>query len=184
MLRQAVDRQGRANGHLHDRAGPGLIALAMRNAYYDSEQAYLDALAAALASNMPRSSRLASVLQIDSPDLGMERSRTYRDRPLVGFSRLRGARRRGDQSARSETSRRRRCACMSAGANRRDRTTRMCRCKDIIRALAGGRVGAWVLPFANPGMPMNIGYLNKLLVGRAKDRGRRDRHHDQLHRTP
>ena len=64
---------------------PGLISLAMRNAHYDFEQAYLDALAAALRVEYSKIAEAGFVLQIDLPDLGMERSRTYRDRPLSDF---------------------------------------------------------------------------------------------------
>jgi methionine synthase II (cobalamin-independent) len=64
---------------------PGLIALAMRNAHYESEQSYLDALAATLRVEYSKIAEGGFVLQIDSPDLGMERSRTYHDRPLSDF---------------------------------------------------------------------------------------------------
>ena len=86
VLREALGAHGNAFSEVFMTApAPGLIALAMRNAYYDSEQAYLDALAAALRIEYAKIAEAGFLLQIDSPDLGMERARTYRDRPLSDF---------------------------------------------------------------------------------------------------
>ena len=67
---------------------PGIIAAAMRNAWYDTEDAYLAALGRALQVEYETIVRHGFVLQIDAPDLAMERHISYQDRPLgefVGF---------------------------------------------------------------------------------------------------
>ena len=63
---------------------PGIVAAAMKNDMYDSEEAYLAALAARSRSSTRRSSgRLP--LQLDCPDLALERHISYQDRPLGDF---------------------------------------------------------------------------------------------------
>ncbi len=68
---------------------PGIIAAAMRNDHYDTEDAYLAALGEALRVEYETIASHGYVLQIDAPDLAMERHITYQDRPLgdfLGFS--------------------------------------------------------------------------------------------------
>jgi 5-methyltetrahydropteroyltriglutamate--homocysteine methyltransferase len=64
---------------------PGIIAGAMKNEHYDSEEAYLDALGAALKPEYEAVVRHGFLLQLDCPDLALERHLSYQDRPLGDF---------------------------------------------------------------------------------------------------
>ena len=64
---------------------PGIIAAAMQNAWYDTEDAYLAALGKALQIEYETIVRYGYLLQIDAPDLALERHITYQDRPLADF---------------------------------------------------------------------------------------------------
>ncbi|HLK23551.1 MAG TPA: epoxyalkane--coenzyme M transferase [Caulobacteraceae bacterium] len=78
---------------------PGLVALAVQNAHYPSLEEYLDAVAAALAVEYRAIVEAGFLLQIDAPDLAMERHAQFAGRPLAEFiafirlvvSRLNGA---------------------------------------------------------------------------------------------
>jgi 5-methyltetrahydropteroyltriglutamate--homocysteine methyltransferase len=56
---------------------PGIVATTMLNQYYDSHEAYLMALARALSSEYRAIHDAGLILQIDSPDLAMERHRFF-----------------------------------------------------------------------------------------------------------
>jgi 5-methyltetrahydropteroyltriglutamate--homocysteine methyltransferase len=60
----------------------------MLNAYYGSHQDYLDASRARCASSMRGSSMRDFVLQIDAPDLAMERVLLYQDLSDADFAKL------------------------------------------------------------------------------------------------
>jgi 5-methyltetrahydropteroyltriglutamate--homocysteine methyltransferase len=64
---------------------PGIIASAMANAWYDTEDAYLAALGEALRVEYETIVRAGCLLQIDAPDLALERHVSYQDRPLGAF---------------------------------------------------------------------------------------------------
>jgi len=64
---------------------PGIVASAIRNEHYASEDAYLDALAAALAHEYGAIVRAGFLLQLDCPDLALERHVSYQERPLGDF---------------------------------------------------------------------------------------------------
>ena len=66
-------------------ASPGIVATTMMNHYYDSHQAYVDALACGMQREyeLIHSSRL--LLQIDCPDLAMERTRFFKDKSVSEF---------------------------------------------------------------------------------------------------
>jgi len=64
---------------------PGIIAGAMKNEYYDSEEAYLAALGAALKGEYETIVGRGYLLQLDCPDLALERHLSYQDRPLGDF---------------------------------------------------------------------------------------------------
>jgi len=64
---------------------PGIIAAAMKNEYYDSEEAYLAAVAAAIQVEYEAIVKNGFLLQLDCPDLALERHLTYNDRPLGEF---------------------------------------------------------------------------------------------------
>ena len=64
---------------------PGIIAAAMKNDYYDSEEAYLAAVAAAIQVEYEAIVKSGFLLQLDCPDLALERHLTYNDRPVGQF---------------------------------------------------------------------------------------------------
>jgi 5-methyltetrahydropteroyltriglutamate--homocysteine methyltransferase len=58
---------------------PGIISTTMLNAYYDSHEAYLAALAREIRKEYLAIHQAGLILQIDAPDLAMDRSVFYRD---------------------------------------------------------------------------------------------------------
>ena len=58
---------------------PGIVATTMVNAHYDSHEAYLMALARELRSEYLAIHAAGLILQIDAPDLAMERTMTFQD---------------------------------------------------------------------------------------------------------
>ena len=64
---------------------PGIVATAIRNEYYDNQDAYLEALGRALQVEYETIVSNGFLLQIDAPDLGLERHITYAQQPLSNF---------------------------------------------------------------------------------------------------
>jgi 5-methyltetrahydropteroyltriglutamate--homocysteine methyltransferase len=64
---------------------PGIVALAMENRRYANLDGYIAALADALRPEYEYIASRGYVLQIDAPDLAMERHVTYADRPVEEF---------------------------------------------------------------------------------------------------
>jgi len=64
---------------------PGLLASIVKNEHYDTFDAYLAALGAALKVEYDTVARHGFVLQLDCPDLAMERHNSFRDRPIAEF---------------------------------------------------------------------------------------------------
>ncbi len=60
-------------------ASPGIISSTMLNGYYDTHDAYLDALAREMKNEYDAIHEAGFVLQIDAPDLAMDRTMMYRD---------------------------------------------------------------------------------------------------------
>jgi 5-methyltetrahydropteroyltriglutamate--homocysteine methyltransferase len=58
---------------------PGIVSTTMLNAYYDSQQSYLAALAREMRKEYLAIHGAGLLLQIDAPDLAMDRSMFYRD---------------------------------------------------------------------------------------------------------
>ena len=56
---------------------PGIVATTMLNQHYDSHEAYLTALAKALSNEYRAIHNAGMILQIDAPDLAMERHRFF-----------------------------------------------------------------------------------------------------------
>lgn len=60
-------------------ASPGIIASTMMNAYYKTNDDYLDALAREMAHEYQAIHKAGLLLQIDAPDLAMDRTMFHRD---------------------------------------------------------------------------------------------------------
>ena len=66
-------------------ASPGIVAAAMLNEHYPTYEAYVEALADALRVEYEYIVSQGLVLQLDCPDLAMERHTSFADRPLADF---------------------------------------------------------------------------------------------------
>jgi 5-methyltetrahydropteroyltriglutamate--homocysteine methyltransferase len=66
-------------------ASPGIIATTMLNAHYDTYEGYVFALAAEMRKEYELIASHGFLLQIDAPDLAMERTVMFKDKPLSAF---------------------------------------------------------------------------------------------------
>ena len=87
--RQLIDAAS-ASGRLPEElfmtaASPGIVALTLGNRYYDSHEDYVLALAEELRKEYEIIAANGLVLQLDCPDLAMERHISYQDEPLPAF---------------------------------------------------------------------------------------------------
>ena len=69
-------------------ASPGIVALTLANRYYDSHEEYVFALAEELRREYEVIVANGLTLQLDCPDLAMERHISYQDEPLSAFQSL------------------------------------------------------------------------------------------------
>lgn len=70
---------------------PGIIAAAMQNDHYQDMEAYINAIAEALRTEYTAITAAGFLLQIDAPDLALERHTLFQDKPLdefLGFVRI------------------------------------------------------------------------------------------------
>ena len=128
---------------------PGIIARAMRNQHYDSEEAYLTALADALRFEYEAIVRQGFILQLDCPDLAMERHMSFADRPIGEFivfvEGVVTAINRALENVPRERVRMHVCWGNYEGPHDCDIPL-----DDIRAALSQANVGAFVLPLGNP----------------------------------
>lgn len=64
---------------------PGIIAAGMPNAYYEDLESYVSALGEALRHEYQAIAAAGFILQIDAPDLALERHTMFQDKPLSDF---------------------------------------------------------------------------------------------------
>jgi 5-methyltetrahydropteroyltriglutamate--homocysteine methyltransferase len=64
---------------------PGIVCTAMANQHYPSLAAYVDAVADALRTEYAAAAAAGHILQVDAPDLAMERHTLFADQPLAEF---------------------------------------------------------------------------------------------------
>jgi 5-methyltetrahydropteroyltriglutamate--homocysteine methyltransferase len=64
---------------------PGIIAAGMQNDHYEDLEAYINALAEALRTEYRVIAAAGFILQIDAPDLALERHTLFQDKPLADF---------------------------------------------------------------------------------------------------
>jgi 5-methyltetrahydropteroyltriglutamate--homocysteine methyltransferase len=74
-----ADELGAFSERFMTAASPGIISTTMLNAYYESHDAYLDAIAREMANEYRAIHKAGLILQIDAPDLAMDRTMMYRD---------------------------------------------------------------------------------------------------------
>ena len=128
---------------------PGIIGSAMLNEYYSSFEAYVSAISEALKVEYETITSRGMVLQIDAPDLGLERHTSYAERPLKDFlgfvdlivSAINGAL----ENVAPEQVRLHVCWGNYEGPHNRDVPL-----NDILPILLKAKVGALLLSMANP----------------------------------
>jgi 5-methyltetrahydropteroyltriglutamate--homocysteine methyltransferase len=128
---------------------PGILAMAVRNEHYDTPDAYLAALGSALRVEYQAIAEHGFLLQIDAPDLALERHVTFKDRPVadfVGFVEAVVATI-NKAIAGIPRERVRLHVCWGNSESPHDCDVPL---KDILPALLKADVGGLVLPFANP----------------------------------
>src|SRR5260370_4109935 len=128
---------------------PGIIAAAMKNEFYDSFDAYLTAVAGALQIEYEAIVKSGFLLQLDCPDLALERHLTYNDRPLADFlgfvETVVEAINKAIVNVPRDRVRLHVCWGNYEGPHDRDVDL-----ADILPILEKANVGGFVLPFANP----------------------------------
>ncbi len=128
---------------------PGILATAVRNEHYDTQAAYLAALGTALQVEYEAIVKSGLLLQIDAPDLALERHITYKDQPVSVFidfveqvvATINRA------LANVPRDRVRLHVCWGNSESPHDCDVPL---EDILPALLEAKVGGLVLPFANP----------------------------------
>jgi 5-methyltetrahydropteroyltriglutamate--homocysteine methyltransferase len=128
---------------------PGIVAMAVRNEHYDTLGSYLDALGKALKVEYEAIVRHGFLLQVDAPDLALERHMTYKDQPVsafVGFvEQVVATINRAIEAIPRD--RVRLHVCWGNSESPHDADVPL---EDILPALQQANVGGFVLPFANP----------------------------------
>ena len=128
---------------------PGIIAAAMRNEHYDTDDAYLAALGRAVRVEYEAIVRHGFLLQIDAPDLALERHITYQDQPVSAFLDFadRVVAVINDSLVDIPRDRVRIHACWGNYEAPHDCDVPM---SEILPMISRAHVGGWVLPIANP----------------------------------
>ena len=128
---------------------PGIIATALRNRWYDTDAAYLAALGAALRIEYEAIVAHGFLLQIDAPDLALERHVTFQDRPVGDFVAFveKVVATINDALVDIPPDRVRLHACWGNYEGPHDCDVAL---PEILPAIREARVGGFVLPVANP----------------------------------
>ncbi len=128
---------------------PGIVAAAIQNRHYDTQERYLQALAEALRVEYRAIVQAGFLLQIDAPDLALERHISYKDQPVsrfVGF--VESVVEAINRAVRDLPRERIRLhVCWGNSESPHDADVPL---QDILPALLRANVGGFVLPFANP----------------------------------
>jgi 5-methyltetrahydropteroyltriglutamate--homocysteine methyltransferase len=128
---------------------PGILATAVRNEHYDTLGAYLAALGSALRVEYKAIVEHGFLLQIDAPDLALERHLTFKDRPVADFVGFVEAVVATINQAIADIPRERvrLHVCWGNSESPHDCDVPL---EDILPVLLKADVGGLVLPFANP----------------------------------
>ena len=150
IFKQALARH---EGHFADAfmtaPSPGIVAMAMKNNHYPSFEEYLAAVADALKFEYEAAIEAGLMLQIDAPDLALERHITDADRPVTEFvdfvRKVVGEITRVLENVPRD--RVRLHVCWGNYESPHDKDVPL---KDIAGAILEANVGAFMMPFANP----------------------------------
>ncbi|HLH87933.1 MAG TPA: cobalamin-independent methionine synthase II family protein [Xanthobacteraceae bacterium] len=128
---------------------PGILATAVKNEHYDSMARYLAALGRALQVEYEAIVEAGLLLQIDAPDLALERHITWKDKPVAAFvAFVEQVVATINQAIRNlPRDRVRLHVCWGNSESPHDADVPL---EDILPALQQADVGGFVLPFANP----------------------------------
>jgi 5-methyltetrahydropteroyltriglutamate--homocysteine methyltransferase len=128
---------------------PGIVAMAVRNEHYDTLTAYLFALGKALRVEYEAVVKHGLLLQIDAPDLALERHITYKNQPVSAFIEFveQVIATINDSLENVPRERVRLHVCWGNSESPHDCDVAL---EDILPALQRANVGGLVLPFANP----------------------------------
>ncbi|MGI9477815.1 MAG: cobalamin-independent methionine synthase II family protein [Hyphomicrobiaceae bacterium] len=128
---------------------PGIVAMAMKNQHYATFEEYLAEVANALAHEYRAAIDAGLVLQIDAPDLALERHISYADRPVaefVDFVRLVV----GEINRVLDGLPRERVRLHVCWGNYESPHDQDVPLREIAGAILEANVGAFMMPFANP----------------------------------
>ncbi len=139
---------------------PGIVAAAVRNEHYDTELKYLEALGEALRIEYETIVNSGFVLQVDAPDLALERHITFKDKPVsafVGF--VENVVSVINQALKNVPRDRVRLhVCWGNSESPHDSDVPL---EDILPAIREANVGGFVLPFANARHAHEYRYFEK-----------------------
>ncbi|GGC42418.1 methionine synthase [Siccirubricoccus deserti] len=140
---------------------PGIVAAIVQNRHYDTEDAYFAALGAALAVEYRAIVAHGFLLQLDCPDLALERHCSYRDRPLADFLDFveRVVATINTAIAGLPRDRVRLHVCWGNYEAPHDHDVPL---EEILPILLRAEVGGLVLPFANPRHAHEVGCLARM----------------------
>lgn len=130
-------------------ASPGIVATTMENKHYDSHEAYLFALAEGLRTEYEYIVDRGFLLQIDAPDVAMERACFFQDNSLsefLGYVEMHVA----AINAALENIPREKVRFHACFGNRNSPHAADVECPDILSLLYEAKAAALSLPFANP----------------------------------
>jgi 5-methyltetrahydropteroyltriglutamate--homocysteine methyltransferase len=142
---------------------PGIIAAAMLNEHYPTEDAYLAALGEALRVEYETIVQRGFLLQLDCPDLALERHLSYADKPLKDFQGFveRVVATLNVALSNIPRERVRLHVCWGNYEGPHDLDVPL---PDILPILTKAKVGGFVLPFANPRHAHEARYLKGALA--------------------
>jgi 5-methyltetrahydropteroyltriglutamate--homocysteine methyltransferase len=128
---------------------PGIVAAAIKNQHYDTLGSYLRALGEALRIEYEAIVAAGFVLQVDAPDLALERHISYKEKPLTEFlSFVDAVVAELNHALRNVTPDRVRLhVCWGNSESPHDCDVPL---EDILPIIRQAKVGGFVLPFAGP----------------------------------
>ena len=150
MFRRAIEKlPGRFLETFMTAASPGIVVTTMMNRHYDSHEAYLLAVARELKKEYRYIIDAGFTLQIDAPDLAMERAGFFQNQSLSQFQKFVGMHIEALNCALDgiPSDKVRLHACWG---NRNSPHVHDVPCPEILPLLYEAKVGAISLPFANP----------------------------------
>lgn len=153
-FREVLDNRTRSGQHGFAEAfltapSPGIVVAAIRNEHYDTEDAYLAAVGRALQIEYEAIASRGFLLQLDCPDLALEHHISFAARPLNDFLGFveRVVATINDALCNIPREKVRMHVCWGNYEGPHDRDVAL---EAILPLIARMKVGALVLPFANP----------------------------------